>query len=33
MDALLKAGTYDLPQGHMALGVKWAFKLKFRADG
>jgi len=36
MDALFKAGTYeleDLPQGHMALGVKWVFKLKFHTDG
>jgi len=35
MDALFKAGTYelvDLPQGHKALGMKWVFKLKFRAD-
>jgi len=34
MDALFKEGTYevvDLPQGHKTLGVKWFFKLKFRA--
>lgn len=36
INVLEESGTWDivtLPKGKKALGCKWVFRLKFRADG